>query len=451
MSELLYETKIPMKVFETKQAAIDYYASFKEAYDAKGPKELLMWVDGNLIKAYSHPSSDSINPNLLTGENYLLDDYVPDSPLKPDSVAEPTIEFALYHRDGDEYELVAKMTCETEGATIMFGFPEEGVVSEYYDYYEILEDPENSVEIDGEKYVTLGSDGSDELTLMAYGQFDDVTSETVTETYTPGSIPTPTPTPSTVADPVITIVEAELPNGSIKICFNITCETEGATIMFKLASVQDYIDYAHAIEEATQAGQTTEIDGETYLVYPDYTEELTVYAYAELDGDTSNTVSETYTKYIFNVAINGGGGLVSQDGGEPTGGISAEFVPGENTFEFEAIPDTGYKFVNWTDENNEEITTDNPYEVTPTKNATIYANFEATTANITISATPAGYGSVDAAGSTIIGESYTVMATANTGYTFVNWTENGTEVSTSANYTFTVTGDRTLVANFATA
>ncbi len=35
------------------------------------------------------------------------------------------------------------------------------------------------------------------------------------------------------------------------------------------------------------------------------------------------------------------------------------------------------------------------------------------------------------------------------GYAFVNWTENGTVVSTNPNYTFTVTGDRTLVANFA--
>ncbi|MEI7675593.1 MAG: starch-binding protein, partial [Bacteroidales bacterium] len=44
----------------------------------------------------------------------------------------------------------------------------------------------------------------------------------------------------------------------------------------------------------------------------------------------------------------------------------------------------------------------------------------------------------------------TVVATPNSGYTFVNWTENGTQVSTSASYTFTVGGNRTLVANFST-
>jgi uncharacterized repeat protein (TIGR02543 family) len=40
------------------------------------------------------------------------------------------------------------------------------------------------------------------------------------------------------------------------------------------------------------------------------------------------------------------------------------------------------------------------------------------------------------------------MATANSGFTFVNWTESGSVVSTSASYTFTLNGDRTLVANF---
>ncbi len=41
------------------------------------------------------------------------------------------------------------------------------------------------------------------------------------------------------------------------------------------------------------------------------------------------------------------------------------------------------------------------------------------------------------------------MATPGTGYNFRNWTENGTNVSTSANYTFTASTNRTLVANFA--
>lgn len=46
------------------------------------------------------------------------------------------------------------------------------------------------------------------------------------------------------------------------------------------------------------------------------------------------------------------------------------------------------------------------------------------------------------------GETCTVAATPNAGYGFVNWTENAAAVSTDASYSFTVTDDRNLVANF---
>ncbi len=46
------------------------------------------------------------------------------------------------------------------------------------------------------------------------------------------------------------------------------------------------------------------------------------------------------------------------------------------------------------------------------------------------------------------GETCTVTATANEGYAFVNWTEEGEEVSAEATYSFEVTSDRNLVANF---
>jgi hypothetical protein len=46
------------------------------------------------------------------------------------------------------------------------------------------------------------------------------------------------------------------------------------------------------------------------------------------------------------------------------------------------------------------------------------------------------------------GSSVIVTATANSGYKFTNWTESGIAVSTNASYTFTISGNRTLVANF---
>ncbi len=48
----------------------------------------------------------------------------------------------------------------------------------------------------------------------------------------------------------------------------------------------------------------------------------------------------------------------------------------------------------------------------------------------------------------VAGDTCTVQARPMEGYEFVNWTENGEEVSTDIEYSFTVTGDRNLVANF---
>ena len=76
--------------------------------------------------------------------------------------------------------------------------------------------------------------------------------------------------------------------------------------------------------------------------------------------------------------------------------------------------------------------------------------FFSQTASYTITATasPTQGGTISGAGSYQQGQTCTLIATANTGYTFSNWTENGTQVSTDATYSFTVTGNRNLVANF---
>jgi hypothetical protein len=67
---------------------------------------------------------------------------------------------------------------------------------------------------------------------------------------------------------------------------------------------------------------------------------------------------------------------------------------------------------------------------------------------ITATANPTEGGTVTGAGSYLQGNSCSLTATPNAGYTFSNWTENGEEVSTEATYSFTVTGERSLVANF---
>ena len=57
-------------------------------------------------------------------------------------------------------------------------------------------------------------------------------------------------------------------------------------------------------------------------------------------------------------------------------------------------------------------------------------------------------GTVAGGGKIKTGESVTVSAVANNGYIFKGWTEDGKIVSTDAEYTFTISADRTLLAYF---
>ena len=67
---------------------------------------------------------------------------------------------------------------------------------------------------------------------------------------------------------------------------------------------------------------------------------------------------------------------------------------------------------------------------------------------VSISANPSDGGSVSGGGSFEEGQSCTVIAVPASDYTFTHWTEDGSQVSDAASYTFVVTSNRTLVANF---
>ncbi len=108
---------------------------------------------------------------------------------------------------------------------------------------------------------------------------------------------------------------------------------------------------------------------------------------------------------------------------------------------------TGYTFLRWT-ENGSQVSTNASYTFTVSGNRTLVAQFQSQSYTISVSANPNNGGTVSGGGTYNYGQSCTVTAAANSGYTFTNWTENGTQVSTNANYTFTVTGSRTLVAHF---
>ena len=133
--------------------------------------------------------------------------------------------------------------------------------------------------------------------------------------------------------------------------------------------------------------------------------------------------------------------------------VGAGNVYGSGTFEegtlvtIATTANVGYTFNNWT-EDGEVVSTDESYTFTITDDHNFFANFTINTYNVTVAANPVEGGTVTGEGTYDHGSSVTVTATANEFYTFFNWTEDETVVSTDATYAFVVTADRNLVANF---
>ena len=95
--------------------------------------------------------------------------------------------------------------------------------------------------------------------------------------------------------------------------------------------------------------------------------------------------------------------------------------------------------------------TDNPYHYGYQDEGYInaYAVFEqVTTYSITTAVSPAGGGTTTGDGTYSPGASCTITATPAAGYTFVRWEKNGSQVSTNASYTFTVSESATYTAVF---
>ena len=146
--------------------------------------------------------------------------------------------------------------------------------------------------------------------------------------------------------------------------------------------------------------------------------------------------------------------------GQPTYSVATSSYPadggittGSGIYDSEALvlvtatANNGYTFINWT-EGGFEVSTSSSYTFNITSNRTLVANFTLNSYTIGTSSSPPGGGSTSGDGTYNYGSSATVSASANSGYTFVNWTEGGFEVSTNNSYTFPVSANRTLVANF---
>ena len=112
-----------------------------------------------------------------------------------------------------------------------------------------------------------------------------------------------------------------------------------------------------------------------------------------------------------------------------------------------ASANTGYDFINWTS-SGVEVSTSSSYSFIVTQNNNYVANFELKNYEITAISNPEIGGVVTGMGNYSHGAQCTLTAIPNENYNFLNWTENGTLVSTNSSYTFSASRDRALVANF---
>ena len=154
------------------------------------------------------------------------------------------------------------------------------------------------------------------------------------------------------------------------------------------------------------------------------------------DGLSVRAVCETSTPIVCTVSVS------STEGGTAT--ASANSVEAGGSVTLTATRNEGYSFVNWTVD-GKEVSTSVTYTATITANTEFKANFISYKVTVV-----SGEGGTATANKIQVGYNgqVTLTATPNEGYSFVNWTVNGEEVSTKNPYTATITANTEFKANF---
>jgi hypothetical protein len=155
---------------------------------------------------------------------------------------------------------------------------------------------------------------------------------------------------------------------------------------------------------------------------------------------TTNRVMVAKFKPVYSVSVSAdppNSGDVEAD--------SALYEPGDLA-KLKAIPQPGWCFLNWT-QNGSPVSTDPNFQFNVTANRVLVGHF-AHGYRIDASAYLGIGGTVTGGGVYQSGDTATLEATANPGYVFLNWTENGTPVCSTTRYVFTCNASRVLEANF---
>ena len=139
-----------------------------------------------------------------------------------------------------------------------------------------------------------------------------------------------------------------------------------------------------------------------------------------------NTESGYDYLYIYNGTSTSAPQIGQYDGTTSPGTVMATNEAGALTFRFTS--DSGVNAAGWV--------------------ATVSCFYTDQPVNISVTANPSNGGTVSGGGEFTFGETCTVIATPENGYTFTGWTENGEVISNELEYSFTAINDRELVANF---
>lgn len=118
-----------------------------------------------------------------------------------------------------------------------------------------------------------------------------------------------------------------------------------------------------------------------------------------------------------------------------------------DTVTVSAIERQGYEFVSWTEDGNVVSTYAN-YSFIVTRDRSLVANMSIKNFLVTTSSLPTAAGVLEGDGRYNYGTNVTVKATANEGFQFLRWEDNGEAVSTEAEYTFEIHNDVSLTAVF---
>ena len=207
-------------------------------------------------------------------------------------------------------------------------------------------------------------------------------------------------------------------------------------------------DYTSAVEWSVsgQKSSSTYItsSGVLYISGDETADKLTITAVSKenpgVRGTANVKITKNNTNYsIYVIASPTSGGSVA-GGGNVKAGDKVEVV---------ASPYSGYSFDGWT-LNGKKISDNSKFTYSDTySDATLVANFKKNTCKINIDMNMQNAGTTSGDVYLNYGDSTTVTAKANSGYTFTGWMEDGKIISSSESFTYSgVTRDHYITACF---